>query len=258
MAFSCQHLSKTYWTRGGLVPALQDISFRIRPEEFVCILGSSGCGKTTLLKLIAGLEEPTEGQVAFGHGVFNDRPRTAMVFQDHGLFPWMNVQDNVAFGLEMRGVPRAERLARAAEFIDLVGLTRFGHSFPHELSVGMRQRVGIARAFLVDPDVLLMDEPLGSLDAQTKLILQVELLRIWQDHRKVIVYVTHDIDEAILLGDRVFVMIGHPGRIAAEFRVPLDRPRALAFRDRPDIWELKEQIWSILESDVRARLEMRP
>jgi NitT/TauT family transport system ATP-binding protein len=221
------------------------------------VVGPSGCGKTTLLKLLAGLLAPTSGRVVFETNADRAGPDTAMVFQEHGLFPWMTVLDNVAFGLEMQGVSRGERHARAAEFIDRVGLARSPHRYPHELSVGMRQRVGIARAFVTGSDVLLMDEPLGSLDAQTRLVLQSELLRIWREHRKLVVYVTHDIGEAILLGDRVLVMTGHPGRIREEIPVPLDRPRRLPFRDRPDITRLKWHIWSILEDEVLKSLWIR-
>ena len=254
MGFSCHNLWKTYQTRSGNIPALEDVTFSVEPEEFVCIVGPSGCGKTTLLKLIAGLQQPSSGGIVFGTGAAADRPRTALVFQDHGLFPWMTVLDNVAFGLEMRGVSRSERHDQAATFIDMVGLAPFAHCYPHELSVGMSQRVGIARAFVADPDILLMDEPLGSVDAQTKLLLQSELLRIWREHRKLVIYVTHDIDEAILLGDRVLVLAGHPGRIREEISIPIDRPRELSYRDRPDVTEIKWHIWSILESEVRKSL----
>jgi NitT/TauT family transport system ATP-binding protein len=179
-----------------------------------------------------------------------------MVFQDHGLFPWMTVLDNVAFGLETKGMKKSQRQDLARNFIDKVGLSLFLHQYPHELSVGMQQRVGIARAFLVDPDVLLMDEPFGSLDMQTKFLLQEELLRIWKEHRKTVVYVTHDIEEALLLGDRVLVMTGQPGRICEEIPLPLHRPRDLSNREQPEAMEIKRKIWRILEKEVRRNLSI--
>jgi NitT/TauT family transport system ATP-binding protein len=254
MRFECQHLSKAYQTRSRVVPALEDVTFSVREQEFICIVGPSGCGKTTLLKLIAGLLEPTSGQIIFRAKPTNGRPRSALVFQEHGLFPWMTVLDNVAFGLEMRGVGREERRARARAFIEQVGLASFAHSYPYELSVGMRQRVGITRAFVADPQILLMDEPFGSLDAQTRLVLQEELLRIWKDYQKLVVYVTHDIEEAVLLGDRVLVMTGRPGSIREEILIPLGRPRDLSAREQPDVTEIKCHIWKMLEEEVRKSL----
>ncbi len=254
MGFECQHLNKVYQTRNAVVPALEDMSFSVGEREFVCIVGPSGCGKTTLLKLIAGLMEPTSGRIIFSAEPLDGRIRSALVFQEHGLFPWMTVLDNVAFGLEMRGVGREERRHRARAFIEKVGLASFAHSYPHELSVGMRQRVGIARAFVADAPILLMDEPFGSLDAQTRLVLQEELLRIWRDHQKLVVYVTHDIEEAVLLGDRVLVMTGRPGRIREEILIPLPRPRDLSAREQPEVMEIKWHIWEMLEEGVRTSL----
>jgi len=252
--FKCQHLFKAYQTRNGVVLALEDMSFSVGEREFVCIVGPSGCGKTTLLKLIAGLMEPTSGRIIFNAEPLDGRIRSALVFQEHGLFPWMTVLDNVAFGLEMRGVGREERRHRARAFIEKVGLASFAHSYPHELSVGMRQRVGIARAFVADAQILLMDEPFGSLDAQTRLVLQEELLRIWKDHQKLVIYVTHDIEEAVLLGDRVLVMTGRPGRIRQEIQIPLGRPRNLSAREQPEVMEIKWHIWEMLEEEVRKSL----
>ena len=254
MGFNCQHLCKTYQTRNGVVPALEDVTFSVGEQKFVCIVGPSGCGKTTLLKLIAGLLEPTLGRIIFSAEPADSRPRSALVFQEHGLFPWMTVLDNVAFGLEMRGVGRQERHHQAQTFIRKVGLAHFAGSYPHELSVGMRQRVGIARAFVAVADVLLMDEPFGSLDAQTKLVLQEELLRLWKDEHKSVVYVTHDIEEAVLLGDRVLVMSGRPGSIREEIPIPLDRPRDLSAREQPEVREIEWHIWKMLEEEVRKSL----
>jgi len=225
----------------------------VQEREFVCVVGPSGCGKTTLLKIIAGLIRPTTGRIVYHHADLDGRLANAVVFQEHGLFPWMTVLDNVAFGLEARGVGRRLRRARALDFVRRMGLGAFAGAYPHELSVGMRQRVGMARAFLADPLMLLMDEPLGSVDAQTRRVLQEELLRIWQEHRKLVVYVTHDIEEAVLLGDRVLVMSGSPGRILQEITVPLGRPRDLE-RGCPQVEEIKWDIWKMLKEEVRKGL----
>lgn len=254
MGFECQHLCKEYQTRNGIIPALEDMSFSVGEREFVCIVGPSGCGKTTLLKLIAGLLEPTSGRIAFSAEPADGRPRSALVFQEHGLFPWMTVLDNVAFGLEMRGVGREERRCRARAFVEKVGLAHFADNYPHELSVGMRQRVGISRAFVAGAPILLMDEPFGSLDAQTRLVLQEELLRLWKHEQKSVVYVTHDIEEAVLLGDRVLVMTGRPGSIREEIPIPLPRPRDLSASEQPEVMEIKWHIWKMLKEEVRKSL----
>jgi NitT/TauT family transport system ATP-binding protein len=256
MGIVCQHLSKIYPSSTGPVTALKNVTFRVGVQEFVCIVGPSGCGKSTLLKLIAGLIEPTSGNIHFETDQVEKRPRSAMVFQEHGLFPWMTVLDNVAFVWEVRGMGRHERRERARAFIEQVGLAAFACSYPHELSVGMRQRVGIARAFAADPHILLMDEPFGSLDTQTKLVLQQELLRIWKDHQTMVLYVTHDVEEAVLLGDRVLVMTGRPGQILAEIAIPLGRPRQLLGPDRRDVKETKWHIWTMLEEEVRQSLSL--
>ena len=172
MRIRCQNLCKTYQNNNGCIAALEDVSFRLSDNEFICIVGPSGCGKTTLLKILAGLQKSTSGIIKFDSPADNARPHNAMVFQEDGLFPWMTVLNNVAFGLEPRGIERKERRELAMTFIEKVGLASFAHNYPHELSMGMRQRVGIARAFVVDPHLLLMDEPFGSLDAQTKLVLK--------------------------------------------------------------------------------------
>ncbi len=255
MAFECRNLGLVYSTKDGGLEALEDVSFSIGEEEFVCIVGPSGCGKTTLLKVVAGLLRPTSGEIVFRTRPREGRPMNAMVFQEHGVFPWMDVLDNIAFGLEMRGVRRKERHELALRFIERVGLSRFAHSFPHELSVGMRQRVSIARAFVNDPQILLMDEPFGSLDAMTKLVLEEELLRIWSEDKKQVLYVTHDIDEAVVLADRIFVMTGRPGRIREDIRVPFPRPRDRHHRDRAEAIAIKEHVWACLEDEVRRSLK---
>ena len=212
MKLECRHITKIFGEGSRASQALADISFETTEGEFLSVLGPSGCGKSTLLRIIAGLTEPTSGEVIYS-GSKTDGPLNSMVFQEHGVFPWMNVIDNVAFGLEMQGVSRKERYERSLDFLKRVGLLRHAYRNPHELSVGMRQRIAIARAFVNNPAILLMDEPFVSLDAQTRLILQAELLRLWSERKKTVIFVTHDIDEAILLGDRVLVMTSGPGRI---------------------------------------------
>jgi NitT/TauT family transport system ATP-binding protein len=251
MAFHCSQICKSFVSREGEVLALNKVDFLVEWDEFVCIVGPSGCGKTTLLKILAGLLRPTTGSVTYSNSKDSHRPRNAMVFQDQGLFPWMTVLDNVAFGLEMQKVNRHTRQAQAREFLGRVGLNRFVNNYPHELSGGMKQRVAILRAFLSDPDVLLMDEPFGSLDSQTRLLMQEELLRIWKEHRKTVIYVTHDIEEAILLSDRVLVMSGRPGSIQADIPITLRRPRNLTDRGHPDVVGLRWGIWKMLENEVR-------
>ena len=254
--FVCDAVGFSYPTKDGPITALKDISFAAGGHEIVSVVGPSGCGKTTLLKILAGLLEPTSGSIRFSPGSNGTRPRRALVFQDHGVFPWLTVMDNVAFGLEMQGMGASERRERARHFLERVGLEDFANRHPHELSVGMRQRVGIARAFVSDFPILLLDEPFGALDAQTRLLLQEELLQIWQGERKLAVFITHDIEEAILLGDRVVVMSGRPGRILEEIRIPLPRPRALAAPDRPEVTEVKWHIWHHLEKEARRQLSI--
>lgn len=251
MRFECLHVSQTYETATGSVSALENVSFSVNTREFVSVVGPSGCGKTTLLKVMAGLLRPTSGRIAMTGAITRGRPPCALVFQDHGLFPWLTVLHNVAFGLEMQGVERQERLDRAQTFIGRVGLSRFADFYPHQLSIGMQQRVGIVRAFVTDPDVLLMDEPFGALDSQTRIVLQEELLRIWNTHPKVVIFVTHDIDEAVRLSDRVLVMTGRPGRVREEIPVPLPRPRNLSREATAAISEIKWHIWALLEDEVR-------
>ncbi len=211
---------------GGGTEALRDVSLSITEGEFVCLLGPSGCGKTTLLRIIAGLESPTEGEVRVdGVPVDGPTPRLGMIFQDYSLYPWRRVIDNIAFGLELAGVQKAERLARAGEYLDLVGLEGFANSFPYELSGGMRQRVAVARALATNPAVVLMDEPFGALDAQTRNAMQLELLEIWTKTKKTVLFVTHSVDEAVFLADRIMVLSPRPGRVREIIEVTEPRPR---------------------------------
>ncbi|MDP9364771.1 MAG: ABC transporter ATP-binding protein [Chloroflexota bacterium] len=216
------------------------------------IVGPSGCGKTTLLRIVAGLEHASEGtaEVRRSDGA---TPTNAMVFQGHSVFPWLNVRENVAYGLKIRGVGRRARARRAEELLRVVGLSRFPNAFPHQLSEGMRQRVAIARALAVDPDILLMDEPFGALDEQTRFLLQEELLHIWEDTGKTVLFVTHSIDEALVLADRIVVMSAHPGTVKAILPVPFSRPRTLTdVRSDPAFSPLFSDVWGLLRDEVMA------
>ena len=256
IGFACHEVSCAFPSKRGSVTALDSVSFAVPPSEFVCVVGPSGCGKSTLLRIIAGLIPPTSGRVAFKGGLANGQLRGGLVAQENGTFPWMTVLDNVAFGLEMLGMPRARRRELARQFLDRVGLGQFAGHYPHELSVGMRQRVGIGRAFVSEAPVLLMDEPFGALDAQTRWVLQGELLRIWSADRKLVVFVTHDVEEAVLLADRVLVMTGRPGRIREDIRIPIERPRDPR-SDHRLMSEITGHIWRLLEEEVRSGLSVR-
>jgi NitT/TauT family transport system ATP-binding protein len=211
---------------GSRLVVLDNLSFGVRDKEFVCILGSSGCGKTTLLRLIAGLDTAEAGTIILdGEEMKGANPKVGMVFQEYSLFPWRTVIDNIAFGLEMQGMQKAERYRIAERYLDLVNLTQFRDSYPSELSGGMRQRVAVARALALDPVLLLMDEPFGALDAQTRNMLQRELLEIWEETKKTIVFITHSVDEAVYLSDQIIVMTPRPGRICRTFTIDLPRPR---------------------------------
>ncbi len=250
-----QDLLKIYETPHGAVTALQRFNLEVAEGEFVCIVGPSGCGKSTFLRILAGLEEESGGTVRIIPGPDPSKPLNNVVFQEYAIFPWKTVIENVAFGLQMRGVGRRERLAVAQEWLERVGLSRFAHYYPHQISGGMKQRVSIARALANDPEVLLMDEPLGALDAQTRAVLQEELLRIWDETRKTVVYITHSIDEAVLLGDRVVLMTAHPGTNKATFHVPLPRPRTLKSRATEEFRALTVAIWDSLKDEVMQAME---
>jgi NitT/TauT family transport system ATP-binding protein len=233
---------------GAALLALDQISFSVQPNEFVSIIGPSGCGKTTLLQMLDGLVPPERGEILIhGTRLTGPGPDRAMVFQDFALLPWATVLDNVAFPLEIRGTPREERESRARQVIRTVGLAGFEGYYPHTLSGGMQQRVGLARALVVNPDTLLMDEPFGALDAQTRHQLQDELLQLWQERPKTVVLVTHDMEEAVYLSDRIFVLTPRPGRIAREIVVPLARPRDVGVRRTAAFAELVENVWESLK-----------
>jgi NitT/TauT family transport system ATP-binding protein len=243
-------LGRVFETAAGPVTAIHDIDLDIRQGEFLAIVGPSGCGKTTLLRIIAGLETPTSGTVETS-GLQEDRPANAMVFQGRSVFPWLTVKDNAAYGLSVRGAGKTEKKRIVDRLLETVGLTSFSGAYPHQLSEGMRQRVAIARALAVDPELLLMDEPFGSLDEQTRFILQDELLRIWEATRKTVIVVTHSIDEALTLADRVIVMSAHPGTIKDVVPVSLSRPRDQAtLRSDPEFARLFGRIWESLRTEV--------
>ncbi len=245
-----RHCCKTYPSRDGRpeVPALEDIDLTVEGREFVCLLGPSGCGKTTLLKIIGGLIPWDRGKVLIdGRPVTGPGPERGMVFQNFALLPWADVVTNVAFGLELRGMPKAERQHIALKLIQAVGLSGFEHHFPRHLSGGMQQRVGLARALAVDPKILLMDEPFGSLDAQTRRILQEDLLRLYERDQKTVIFVTHSMDEAVRLGDRVVLISPRPGRIQESIKVPLPRPRPPDIGKNSTFVELNEYLWEQLK-----------
>lgn len=234
---SIQDLSKAFPKEDGTATqALSGVDLEIGDTEFICLVGPSGCGKTTLLRIIAGLETATTGKVTIaGRPVTGPDPKRGMVFQEYSLFPWRRVIDNVAFGLEMKGMGREERREIADRYIDMVGLSQFRDSYPYELSGGMRQRVAIARALANDPDVLLMDEPFGALDAQTRNRMQKELLSLWEQTKKTIVFVTHSVDEAVYLATRIVVLSPRPGSIREIIDIPWPHPRDRTSRDFAEV-----------------------
>jgi NitT/TauT family transport system ATP-binding protein len=247
-------LTKSFTVRSRRVEALMGIDLDIQTGEFLCIVGPSGCGKTTLLRILAGLEQQTSGTIDFTRGMAG-RPLNSMVFQEQSIFPWLSVRDNVAFGLKAQGTGRMERYRIVEPYIRKVGLSGFEDALPHQLSGGMKQRVSIARAFATDPEMLLMDEPFAALDEQTKLILQAELLRIWDELRKTVVYVTHSIDEAIVLADRILVMSARPGRIKEILDISsvFGRPRVVeVVKSSAQYGELFGRVWGQLRDEVRA------
>jgi NitT/TauT family transport system ATP-binding protein len=247
-----QQVEKVFRARGNAVTALEDITLEVQAGEFLVIVGPSGCGKSTLLDLLGGLAAPTAGRILLdGEPITGPGLDRGVVFQQYALLPWRTAQGNVEFGLEAKHVPRRDRPARAREYLDLVGLTGFHDRYPHELSGGMKQRVAIARSLAFDPDVLLMDEPFAALDAQTRDGLQDELLRIWEKTGKTIVFITHGIEEAVYLGQRVAVMTSRPGRIKQIVDVGITaRSQTEDLRSDPEFTRYRHQIWSLLRDEV--------
>jgi NitT/TauT family transport system ATP-binding protein len=241
---------------GTRVQAIANVSLRIAIGEFVTIVGPSGCGKTTLLKIANGLLTPTSGRIlVHGRPSSSSNRERAMVFQEASLFPWYTVARNVGYGLECQGLPRDAIRQRVAPLLELVGLSGFEHRYPHELSGGMQQRVNLARALVVDPTVLLMDEPFASLDAQTREVMQGELLDIWGQTRKTVLFITHQIDEAVYLSDRVIVMSARPGRILADIRIEVPRPRPLTKKHSELFRKYHDEVWNLIERQVRVSMD---
>ena len=253
-------ISMTYQAPGRApVEALRDIRLDFERGEFAAIVGASGSGKSTLLRIIDGLLKPTSGSVYVdGRPVGVPGRDRAMVFQQDSLLPWKTVIDNVAYGLTLAGTRRPEAHAHASKFIDLAGLTGFEHHYPHQLSGGMRQRVNVARALAVDPEILLLDEPFAALDAQTREIMQTELLKIWNADRKTVLLITHQIDEAVFLSDRVIVFSARPGTVREEIRVDLPRPRDLGVKRTPEFGRLVDRVWRLIEDEVRSSMGLAP
>jgi NitT/TauT family transport system ATP-binding protein len=237
-------------TTQDMLQAIERIDLEIPDGQFVSIVGPSGCGKSTFLKIVNGLLPDYDGEIELSQRSANSAA-DAMVFQDAALFPWFNILSNVAYGLRCRGVSKKEANARALPFIKMVGLAGFENKYPYQLSGGMQQRANLARALTVDPEILLMDEPFAALDAQTRELMQAELLRIWAEAKKTVLFITHQIDEAIYLADRVLVMSARPGRILADIPVDLPRPRELRIKRTPEFTELADQVWELISSQLR-------
>ena len=248
-------VTKSYPASAGQVEALSNITLSVAEGEFLSLIGPSGCGKSTLLRILAGIYQQSSGEVSIQRSSSNGRPLNAMVFQEYAIFPWRTIVDNVAFGLEMQGMGHKERQDRAQTYLGKVGLSRFGNYYPHQLSGGMKQRVAIARALAANPEILLMDEPFGALDAQTRAIMQEELVQIWEQEKKSVIYVTHSIDEAVFLSDRVVVMTARPGRIKSIYTIDLPRPRDTSIRSSAAFHRLSDAIRSDLFEEVnKSRL----
>ena len=243
-----ENVSKRFQSKNKEITVLEKINLEVQKGEFICILGPSGCGKSTLLNIIAGLEKPSEGKVFLnGKEVLLPGPDRIVMFQESALFPWLKVIDNVEFGMKMLKIPKKERYEKALKYLRMVHLTKFKDAYVHQLSGGMKQRVALARALTLDSEVLLMDEPFAALDSQTKNILLLELQRIWWETKKTIIFVTHTIEEAVLLADKVVVMSSNPGKIKKIFEIKLARPR---FLDNPDIVYMISAIMKELKDEV--------
>ncbi|MBD8499537.1 ABC transporter ATP-binding protein [Paenibacillus arenosi] len=251
-----EQLRKQFVKKNKMVEAFHSISLQIKDGEFVSIVGPSGCGKTTLLRVIAGLELPTSGTMHIQHHDSN-QPLNAMVFQEHSIFPWMTVRENIAYGLTMRKVPPSIKKSIVDHYLLKINMVNFAESYPHQLSGGMKQRVSVARAFANDPEILLMDEPFTALDEQNRLLIQQELLKIWEENQKTVVFITHSIEEAILLSDRIIMMSAHPGTLIAEYEIPFPRPRKIEeIRSSTFYKNMFNEIWMQLKEEVEKSRSM--
>ena len=253
------HLSRQFTGEHGPVTALRDICFQVHRRELVCVIGPSGCGKSTLIRIIAGLDDPTSGRMLVdGKETSGPSPERGMVFQGYTLFPWLTVKKNVMFGLEMAGKSDATAEAEARQWIELVGLAKFADAYPHQLSGGMKQRVAIARALAPNPRVLLMDEPFGALDAQTRAQMQSHLLEIWRNVDVTILFITHDLDEAILLADRILVLKANPGEVQEVIEVPVPRPRSIDQTTTPEFLATRRRLEALIHPKLHAPAEHLP
>ncbi len=249
---SVTNLSKTFYKKNQEVTAIDSVSFDIYEGEFVCLLGPSGCGKTTLLRILAGLDEQTSGAFNLKQ-TEKGKPLQSMIFQEKGVIPWLTVEENVSFGLTVRHLPKHVIKEKTEYFLKKAGLEKYRRMYPSHISGGMKQRVSIARAFANDPEILLMDEPFAALDEQNKFILQEELLAMWEETKKTVLFITHSIDEALLLSDRIFLMSAQPGRIIEEKIINMPRPRRISdARANPEMAGLFLEIWEHLQSEVQA------
>jgi NitT/TauT family transport system ATP-binding protein len=248
-----RNVSKVYKTAAGPLTVLDDVNIAVAPNEFVCIVGASGCGKSTLLRCAAGLDRPTSGSIELdGEAIVGPSCERGMIFQSYTLFPWLTVEQNVAFGLELTGTPVAERSATVARYLEVVGLSRYAKSLPRTLSGGQQQRVAIARGLANEPSVLLMDEPFGALDAQTRTIMQEFLLDIWRTTHITILFVTHDVEEAVYLGERVYVLRSNPGRVREEIRPGFETDRDYHVKRSPEFHHCVDGVLDLLRSEAVA------
>jgi NitT/TauT family transport system ATP-binding protein len=258
IALEACHVSKTFQRAGTALEVLSNVDVQLMAGEFVSFVGASGSGKTTLLRILDGLMEPSSGEVRLGgERLSGPSPKIGVVFQQDSLLPWLSVFENVRFGLRARGLPKRASVPIVDQMLELVGLDAYASHLPKELSGGMRQRVNLARALAIDPEVLLMDEPFGALDAQTREVMQDELLKIWSARRKSVAFVTHDIQEAVLLSDRVVVLGSRPGVIRDEVRIELPRPRTLEIKRTPAFNEYVDAIWQMIKADVMRQSPVR-
>jgi len=251
----CRNIDVIYGDGSAKFQAVQDVTLNVQPGEFVSLIGPSGCGKSTMLSIVAGFVKASGGQALLdGHPILKPGSDRGVVFQQYSLFPWLSVVKNVEFGLKMAGVPLTKRRQTARSLLGLAGLSAFEGNYPDQLSGGMKQRIGIVRALATSPQVLLMDEPFGALDTQTRAVMQEILTNIWQQFRISVLFITHDIDEAIFLSDRIYVMTARPGRINAEIKVPLARPRIAAMTDTPQFLGLVHQLKSLIREESLAAM----